>query len=102
MSDIAEQTATAAALALADTELGKLTLPNTPALIWGHYKKGDVPAWLWTWDLWSLDDVDYVAALSPGFRDVRWLFDSGNQFGCCDTEEHTTPNGWRLVIGHHA
>jgi hypothetical protein len=73
-------------------------LPKDAALVW---YAGQEPAELRSWDLYSLDDRDYVAAFPPDYGDPGWAWE-GSLFGCCSVDRVKLPNGWTLVIGYHS
>lgn len=94
---------TAEAISVADEQLRALSLaaPSVPAFLW-DVERQRPPDWLWTWALWSLDDCNYIVAMSPDFADTRFMFDSATPFACYKTESHRLPSGWTLVAGYHA
>ena len=72
-------------------------LPTGCAFVWRSHQEPEV---FRTWDLYSLDDYDYVAAFPSG--DVHLWADSGQGFGCFAVESVDLPNGWTLVVGYHS
>lgn len=73
-------------------------MPAGCALMWRAHEE---PECFRTWDLYSLDDYDWVTAIPPGM-DVPHFMESGSSYGCCDVAEVVLPNGWVLVVGYHS
>lgn len=87
------------ARARAAEEIDRLALPTGAALVWRSYAE---PSWLRTWDLYCLDDYDFVALLPPGTHVGDWYWVESTQFGCCDLTVVDLPNGWSIAVGYHS
>lgn len=78
------------------------TYPDaTMALVWRAHSE---PKELGGWDVYNLDDYDWVLAIPPSWdanRYIPWA-EEGGAFGCCEVEDITLGCGWSLLVGHHS
>lgn len=81
------------AAAVIDRIAGLSAVPPC-ALVWPDHRE---PEAFRTWDLYCLDDYDYVAATPPGSYH-SWT----ERLGCCNVDEVELPNGWTLHVGYHS
>lgn len=77
------------------------TFPGvTYLLVWRYHSE---PKELGGWDVYNLDDYDWVLAIPPGFGSdyITWA-EEGTPFGCFEVEDVQLGCGWRLRVGHHS